>query len=300
MQYDRNNALLASSIPGGPEPHRGKVRDIYDFGDRLLMVASDRISAFDCVMPNGIPDKGKVLTQISLFWFDFLDVVPSHLISADTSDFPEPCRAVADDLAGRSMLVRKTEVAPVECIVRGYLVGSGWKEYREKGTVCGIALRDGYEQAAKLDDPIFTPSTKAEFGLHDENISFERAAEIVGADVAAKLRDAAVALYVKAADFAATRGIIIADTKFEFGVEDGDVILADEALTPDSSRFWPADSYTTGSNPPSLDKQFVRDYLESIGFAKSPPAPDLPDEIVLKTREKYLDALERISGKKLA
>ncbi|MDT8391148.1 MAG: phosphoribosylaminoimidazolesuccinocarboxamide synthase [Lentisphaeria bacterium] len=300
MRYDSNGALLASSIPGCPEPHRGKVRDIYDFGDQLLMVATDRISAFDCVMPNGIPDKGKILTQISLFWFDFLDCIPNHLISADTADFPAVCQSVADDLAGRSMLVKKSDVILIECIARGYLVGSGWKEYQTKGTVCGIRLKAGYAQAAKLDTPIFTPSTKAEFGLHDENISYEKAAETVGEDTAAALKKATLDIYTKAADYAAAKGIIIADTKFEFGMDNGQLILIDEVLTPDSSRFWPADSYATGSNPPSLDKQFVRDYLESIGFDKNPPAPELPADVVMKTREKYLDALEQISGKRLA
>jgi phosphoribosylaminoimidazole-succinocarboxamide synthase len=300
MQYDRNAALMASEIPGCPAPHRGKVRDIYDLGSELLLVATDRISAFDCVMPNGIPGKGKVLTQISLFWFDFLDCAENHLVSADPADYPEPCRKVAADLAGRSMLVRKCKVLPIECIARGYLVGSGWKEYQRTGTVCGLPLRPGYEQAAKLDQPIFTPSTKAEFGLHDENISFQQAAATVGDEVAKKLRDATLALYGKAADYAAGKGIIIADTKFEFGLEGDRLIVVDEVLTPDSSRFWPADSYTTGANPPSLDKQFVRDYLESIGFDKNPPAPELPDEVVAKTREKYLNALESISGQTLA
>lgn len=299
MKYDSNGALLASSIPGCPEPHRGKVRDIYDFGDQLLMVATDRISAFDCVMPNGIPDKGKILTQISLFWFNFLDFIPNHLISADTADFPAACQSVAKDLAGRSMLVKKSNVVLIECIARGYLVGSGWKEYQTNGTVCGIQLKAGYEQAAKLDTAIFTPSTKAEFGLHDENISYETAVKTVGEETAAALKKATLDIYTKAADYAAAKGIIIADTKFEFGMDDGQLILVDEVLTPDSSRFWPADSYSTGANPPSLDKQFVRDYLESIGFDKNPPAPELPAEVVMKTREKYLGALEQISGRRL-
>lgn len=297
MNYDSNGALLSSSIPGCPEPHRGKVRDIYDFGDQLLMVATDRISAFDCVMPNGIPDKGKILTQISLFWFDFLDVMANHLISADTADFPAVCQPVAKDLAGRSMLVKKSQVVPIECIARGYLVGSGWKEYQAHGTVCGIQLKAGYAQAAKLDAPIFTPSTKAEFGLHDENISYEAAAASVGENTAAALKQATLEIYTKAADYAATKGIIIADTKFEFGMDDGQLILVDEVLTPDSSRFWPAASYATGANPPSLDKQFVRDYLEGIGFDKNPPAPELPVDVVTKTREKYLDAQKQITGK---
>lgn len=296
MRYDNNGALLASSIPGSPEPHRGKVRDIYDFGDRLLMVATDRISAFDCVMPNGIPDKGKILTQISLFWFGLIDLLPNHLISADTADYPQVCQAVAKDLAGRSMLVKKSAVVPIECIARGYLVGSGWQEYQKQGTVCGIHLKPGYAQAAKLETPIFTPSTKAELGAHDENISYAKTVELVGAETAAALREKTLGVYSKAADYAAGRGIIIADTKFEFGHANGKLILIDEVLTPDSSRFWPAGQYRTGSNPPSLDKQFVRDYLESIGFAKNPPAPELPLQVVEKTREKYLEALITLTG----
>lgn len=297
MKYDRNNALIASSIPGLPSPHRGKVRDIYDLGDSLLMVASDRISAFDCVMPNGIPDKGKVLTQLSLFWFEFMDWMPNHLISADTADFPEAAQEVADDLTGRAMLVKKADAIPVECVARGYLVGSGWKEYQQNQSVCGISLRPGYAQADNLDAPIFTPAFKAEQGEHDENISFARAVEITGADTAAQLRDNTLKLYQTAADYAAGRGIIIADTKFEFGLDDGAMILIDEVLTPDSSRFWPAESYTSGANPPSLDKQYVRDYLESVEFDKSPPAPELPDQVVAKTREKYVDALKQLADK---
>ena len=300
MQYDRNHALLQSSIPGLPAPRRGKVRDIYDLGDQLLLVASDRISAFDCVMPNGIPDKGKVLTQISLFWFELMSWMPNHLISSDPADFPAPARALATDLAGRSMLVKKAKNLAVECIARGYLVGSGWKEYREAGTVCGLRLRPGYVQAAKLDEPIYTPSFKAELGEHDENITFEQTVEMVGADTANALRANTLKLYTTAADYAATKGIIIADTKFEFGFDaDGTMILIDEVLTPDSSRFWPAELYCTGANPPSLDKQFVRDYLESIQFNKTPPAPVLPDEVIGKTREKYLDALRGLSGRGL-
>lgn len=300
MKYDRNRALLQTSIPGLPEPRRGKVRDIYDLGDQLLLVASDRISAFDCVMPNGIPDKGKVLTQISLFWFDLMDWMPNHLISADPADFPAPAQALAADLAGRSMLVKKAKSLPVECIARGYLVGSGWKEYGESQTVCGLKLRPGYEQAAKLDEPIYTPSSKAELGEHDENIPYEATVELVGAETAAALRDNTLRLYTTAADYAAAKGIIIADTKFEFGLDaDGTMILIDEVLTPDSSRFWPAELYSTGANPPSLDKQFVRDWLESIKFNKQPPAPELPDDVVAKTREKYLEALRALAGRSL-
>jgi len=301
MQYDRNNALLQSSIPGLPEPRHGKVRDIYDLGDELLLVASDRLSAFDVVMPNGIPDKGKVLTQISLFWFELMDWMPNHLISADPADFPAPAQAVADDLVGRSMLVKKAGSIAVECIARGYLVGSGWKEYQAEGTVCGLKLRKGYVQADKLDAPIFTPSYKAEQGEHDENITFEQTVEMVGTETANALRDNTLKIYKTAADYAATKNIIIADTKFEFGFDkDGSMILIDEVLTPDSSRFWPAELYTTGANPPSLDKQFVRDWLESVDFNKTPPAPNIPDEVVMKTREKYLEAIEQLTGKGLA
>lgn len=299
MKYDRNNALISSSIPGLESPHRGKVRDIYDLGDKLLMVATDRISAFDCVMPNGIPDKGKVLTQLSLFWFDYMDCMPNHLISADPVDFPESAREVADDLGGRAMLVKKAGSIPVECVARGYLVGSGWKEYQKSQSVCGIALRPGYSQAEKLDEPIFTPAYKAEQGEHDENISFAQTVELTAADTAAQLRDKTLKLYKTAADYAAERGIIIADTKFEFGWDEDTLILIDEVLTPDSSRFWPAESYTTGANPPSLDKQFVRDYLESVEFDKTPPAPELPDSVVEKTRAKYLDALKQLADREL-
>jgi phosphoribosylaminoimidazole-succinocarboxamide synthase len=299
MQYDRNQALLQSSIPGLPAPRRGKVRDIYDLGDQLLLVATDRISAFDCVMPNGIPDKGRVLTALSAFWFEFLDFVPNHLITLDPMEFPEPARRLADDLRGRSMLVKKTAVAPIECVARGYLVGSGWKEYQVSSSVCGINLRPGYEQAEKLDNPIFTPAFKAEQGEHDENITFSKVVELTDATTAARLRELTLGIYSAAAEYAAGKGIIIADTKFEFGRENGELILIDEVLTPDSSRFWPADEYRPGSNPPSLDKQYVRDYLEAIKFNKQPPAPDLPDEVVERTREKYLDALQRLSGRTL-
>ncbi|MBN2449575.1 MAG: phosphoribosylaminoimidazolesuccinocarboxamide synthase [Lentisphaeria bacterium] len=297
MTYDRNHALIESAIPGLPPPRRGKVRDIYDVGDALLLVATDRISAFDCVMPNGIPDKGRVLTGISRFWFSFFDWMPNHLLTMDPDRYPEPARACAADLEGRSMLVRKARCIPVECIARGYLVGSGWKEYQRSGMVCGIPLRPGYVQAEQLDEPIFTPSFKAEQGLHDENITYEQVIAMTNAATAAALRASTLRLYGEARDCAATRGILIADTKFEFGFDDqGTIRLIDEVLTPDSSRFWPAESYRTGSNPPSLDKQFVRDYLESIGFQHQPPAPELPDEVVARTREKYLAALEQLTG----
>ena len=299
MKYDSNGALLATSIPGLPEPHRGKVRDIYDLGDSLLFVATDRISAFDCVMPNGIPDKGKVLTQMSLFWFGLLSWMPNHLLCWDAAQFPASLKAVAGDLAGRSLIVKKARTIPLECIVRGYLIGSGWKDYRKNGRVCGIPLPAGYQQAQKLEEPLFTPSTKADSG-HDENISFETAVELVGREKAEKVRECTLRIYKEAAAHAEKCGIILADTKFEFGDFNGEVILIDEVLTPDSSRFWPKSDYRVGCSPPSLDKQFVRDYLESLDWDKTPPAPALPEEIVMKTREKYVEALKALSGKTLA
>ena len=299
MKYDSNGALLATSIPGLPEPHRGKVRDIYDLGDSLLFVATDRISAFDCVMPNGIPDKGKVLTQMSLFWFELLSWMPNHLLCWDTAQFPASLKAVAGDLAGRSLIVKKARTIPLECIVRGYLIGSGWKDYRKNGRVCGIPLPAGYQQAQKLEEPLFTPSTKADSG-HDENISFETAVELVGREKAEKVRECTLRIYKEAAAHAEKCGIILADTKFEFGDFNGEVILIDEVLTPDSSRFWPKSDYRVGCSPPSLDKQFVRDYLESLDWDKTPPAPALPEAIVMKTREKYVEALKALSGKTLA
>ncbi len=297
MQYDHNQALLKSSIPGLPEPKRGKVRDIYDLGDSLLLVATDRISAFDCVMPNGIPDKGKVLTQMSLFWMDFIKDVDNHLITADVNQYPDSLRSAAADLRDRSMLVKKTRVIPVECVARGYLVGSGWKEYQQSQTVCGLPLKAGYRQADQLEEPIFTPAFKAEQGEHDENISFEKMIELTDAETAESLRRLTLDIYRAGAEHAAERNIIIADTKFEFGRrEDGQLLLIDEILTPDSSRFWPAEQYSPGANPPSLDKQYVRDYLSEIGFNQQPPAPALPDEVVAKTREKYLEALRLLTG----
>ena len=299
MKYDRNKALLETDMPGLPPPKRGKVRDIYDLGDSLLFVATDRISAFDVVMPNGVPDKGKVLTGLSLFWFDLMEWMPNHLITADVSKYPEKLKKYSKDLKGRSMLVKKAKPLAIECIVRGYITGSGWKDYQQTGTVCGIPLRKGYYQAEKLDESLFTPSTKAEFGTHDENISFEKAKDAVGAKFAEKAKHFSIKVYNTAADYAAAKGIILADTKFEFGVLNDELILIDEVLTPDSSRFWPADQYKIGGNPPSLDKQFVRDYLESLNWTKTPPAPDLPDDIVSKTRDKYLDAYKRITGRSL-
>ena len=280
------------------EPSRGKVRDIYDLGDKLLIVASDRLSAFDVVMANGIPHKGAILTQISLFWFDFLsDTVDHHLISADIADFPEPFCSHGE-LAGRSMLVKKVEVLPIECVVRGYLAGSGWKEYSQDRTVCGHKLPEGLRQCEKLPELIFTPATKAEMGDHDENISTERAAEIIGKDKAEYVRDRSIEIFTKAGEYAETKGIILADTKFEWGVLDGKIILIDEVLTPDSSRFWPADKYEAGRDQESYDKQFVRNYLESINFDKSGPGVELPDEIREKTAEKYIEAYEQLTGKK--
>ena len=299
MNYDSNGALLQTNIPEVGEPLRGKVRDIYDLGDSLLFVATDRISAFDCVMQNGIPDKGKVLTNLSLFWFDFMNWMPNHLITADVNEYPDVLKPHAADLKGRSMIVKKAEPLPVECIARGYIIGSGWKDYQKTGKICGIDLKSGYRQADKLEEPIFTPSTKAEQGLHDENISFEKAVELVGQETADKLKELTLKVYSTAADYAAEKGIILADTKFEFGMLDGEIILIDEVLTPDSSRFWPADKYQPGCSPPSLDKQFVRDYLETLNWDKTPPAPELPKDIVEKTREKYLDAYRRIAGRDL-
>ena len=297
MQYDRNHALLSSEIPGLPAPRRGKVRDVYDLGDSLLFVATDRLSAFDVIMPNGVPDKGRVLTQLSLFWFRHFADVPNHLVTADVAEYPEVLKPYAADLAGRSMIVKKLEMVPVECIARGYLVGSGWAEYKRQGTVCSQALRPGYVQADKLDEAIFTPSMKAELGEHDENISVAELERRVGKDLADRLGALTMKLYNGAADYGRSKGILIADTKFEFGLDaDGTLTLADEVLTPDSSRFWPAADYRTGSNPPSLDKQFVRDWLDDIHFNHEPPAPEIPDDIVEKTRQRYLDALRILAN----
>ena len=277
---------------------QGKVRDIYDLGDKLLMVATDRISAFDYILEDEIPHKGAVLTQISLFWLDQLkDVIGNHLISADVADLPEQFKPYADYLRGRFMLVKKAEMFPVECIVRGYLAGSGLKEYQKQGTVCGIQLPEGLVNSSKLPEPIFTPSTKAEIGDHDENISFERCAEILGEDAATQLRDLAIKVYSVARDHAAENGIIIADTKFEFGVIDGEIILADEVLTPDSSRFWPGDAYEPGRDQASFDKQYVRDWLNANWDRQGNP-PHLPQEVIERTSQKYIAAYEKISGKK--
>ena len=277
---------------------QGKVRDIYDLGDKLLMVATDRISAFDYILVDEIPHKGAVLTQISLFWLDQLkDVIGNHLISADVADLPEQFKPYADYLRGRFMLVKKAEMFPIECIVRGYLAGSGLKEYQKQGTVCGIKLPEGLVNSSKLPEPIFAPSTKAKIGDHDENISFERCAEIIGEDAATQLRDLAIKVYTTARDHAAENGIIIADTKFEFGVIDGRIILADEVLTPDSSRFWPGDEYEEGRDQASFDKQYVRDWLNA-NWDRTGNPPRLPQEVIERTSQKYIAAYEKISGKK--
>ncbi len=292
--------LLETDLPTLKLHKRGKVRDIYDLGDRLLIIATDRISAFDVILPTGIPDKGRVLTVLSRFWFDRTrDLVPNHLITTEVEEFPEGCRPHREILAGRSMLVRKADPLPLECIVRGYLSGSGWQEYRRQGSVCGIPLPPGLVESARLPEPLFTPSTKAEGGAHDENIPYERAVELVGSPVlAARVRDVSLALYRRAQAIAEAAGIIVADTKVEFGL-DGEtrhLILIDEVLTPDSSRFWPMDQYAPGGPQPSFDKQYVRDYLTGINWDKRPPAPPLPPEIVARTRARYLEALRRLTG----
>jgi phosphoribosylaminoimidazole-succinocarboxamide synthase len=293
------DALLQSDLPF--PVRRGKVRDVYDLGDALLIVATDRISAFDVIMPNGIPDKGKILTALSLFWFEkFGGRFEHHLIASDVSAYPPRVREFAPHIAGRSMLVKKAQVVPIECVARGYLAGSGWKEYQQTQSVCGVRLPPGLRQCDNLPQPIFTPATKEESG-HDINISFEEAARRVGAETAGVLRDRTLSLYSQAADYAAQRGVIIADTKFEFGrLPDEQLILIDEILTPDSSRFWPADQYQPGRDQPSFDKQFVRNWLERQPWDKTPPAPSLPPDVVEGTRRRYLDAYERLTGKRLA
>jgi phosphoribosylaminoimidazole-succinocarboxamide synthase len=288
-----NQPLLQLDLPGVKKLKSGKVREIFDLGDRLLFVATDRISAFDCIMPNGIPRKGEVLTQISHFWFSQTEAFqPNHLIKNG------PLPPGLQGLARRSMIVKKASPLAIECVVRGYLAGSGWKEYRAQQTVCGIKLPAGLQESSELPEPIFTPATKAETG-HDENISFERAAQIAGQEIAGQARAASLKLYNFARDYARKRGIIIADTKFEFGLFEGKLILIDEVLTPDSSRFWPADQFQPGKGQPSFDKQFVRDYLETLDWNKTPPAPTLPPDVVAKTQAKYLEAYERLTGKKL-
>jgi phosphoribosylaminoimidazole-succinocarboxamide synthase len=291
--------MLESSLPGVKRIARGKVRDIYEVGSDLLIVTTDRISAFDYVLSPGIPRKGEVLNRISLFWFDrFREVVPNHLITADVAEYPAELASFRSELAGRSVLVRRAEMIPVECVARGYISGSGWKEYQAEGTVCGIALPAGLRESDKLPEPIFTPATKAETG-HDENVSFEHVASKIGVELASRLRDLTLTIYRQASEYAATRGIIIADTKFEFGFLDGQLILCDEVLTPDSSRFWPVDQWNPGGPQPSYDKQFVRDYLESIRWNKQPPAPVLPDDVVRRTSEKYQEAYRLLTGSEL-
>lgn len=295
MKYDKNHALLECDIPG-LKRKSGKVRDVFDLGDKLLMVVTDRISAFDVILPCGVPDKGKVLNRLSLFWMNFLGM-KNHLITANVDEYPAELRPYAEDLRGRSMLVRKVKMVEIECIARGYLTGSGWKEYQKSRTVNGEKLRDGYENASRLDEVLFTPTTKAAIGDHDEAINYAETEKLVGSDLAKALKDATIGLYTKAADHARKHGIIIADTKFEFGRDaDGSLVLADEVLTPDSSRFWPEASYKVGSNPPSLDKQFVRDWLDSVQFNHQPPGPVLPDDVIARTREIYIKAFEELSG----
>jgi phosphoribosylaminoimidazole-succinocarboxamide synthase len=294
-----NEPLLQLELPGIKKLKSGKVREIFDLGDSFLFVASDRISAFDVIMPNGIPRKGEVLTQISYFWFAQTESFqPNHLISHAGDPLPQNLQRFAEKLDGRSMIVKKAKPLAIECVVRGYLAGSGWKEYKQNQSVCGIKLPAGLKDGSELPEPVFTPATKAETG-HDENISFEEAAKIVGNDIAERARAASLKIYNFARDYARKRGIIIADTKFEFGLLDGQLILIDEVLTPDSSRFWPADQYQPGKSQPSFDKQFVRDYLETVDWDKTPPGPVIPSEVVAKSTAKYLEAYERITGKKL-
>ena len=294
-----NRILLQTDFPELTLHARGKVRDLYSLDGQLLFVATDRISAFDYVLGTGIPEKGRVLTQLSLFWFDFLkDTVRNHLITAKVDDYPEPLRKYADQLRGRSMLVTKAQMIDIECVARGYLSGSGWKEYQKTGAVCGIKLPAGLRESDKLPEPIFTPATKAVSG-HDENISFEEMCKHTGRELAQQLRDLTITIYKKAADYAAGRGIIIADTKFEFGQTAQGLVLADEVLTPDSSRFWPAEKYEPGRAQESYDKQFVRDYLEAVKWNKQPPAPSLPDDVARKTSEKYIQAYKVLAGREL-
>ena len=293
------SVILHTELPGIERHAQGKVRDVYRVDGQLLIVATDRISAFDYILPTGIPDKGKVLTQLSIFWFEFLrDVTPTHFLTANVDEYPAALRQFRGQLEGRSMLVKRAQMVEVECVARGYLAGSGWKEYQAQGTVCGIPLPAGLRESDRLPAPIFTPSTKATSG-HDENISFEAMGSLVGAELSAGLRDLTLRIYARAAAYAETKGVIIADTKFEFGFVDGELVLGDEVLTPDSSRFWPADSYRPGGPQLSYDKQYVRDYLESIHWNKKPPAPPLPDDVADKTSEKYRQAYRVLTGKEL-
>jgi phosphoribosylaminoimidazole-succinocarboxamide synthase len=295
-----SNPVVYTNIPDVPLLHRGKVRDIYDLGDSLLIVATDRISAFDVVLPTPIPDKGKILTKLTLFWLNFLkDIVENHLITANIDEYPEVLKKHREVLEGRSMIVKKAKVFPVECIVRGYITGSAMKEYLKTGMVCGIPLPPGLEEADKLPEPIFTPSTKAELGSHDVNITFEEMIKIVGAETAEALKELSLKLYKTASSYAEERGIIIADTKFEFGLHDGKVILVDEVLTPDSSRFWPKESYEPGKPQVSFDKQYIRDWLKNTGWKEGTPPLEIPTKVVEKTREKYLLALKVLTGEEL-
>ena len=290
-------SVIETNFAGLSLRQRGKVRDIYDLGDSLLMIATDRLSAFDVVMPDPVPDKGKVLTQISLFWFDVMkDLVPNHVITGDVEVYPEACRPYAEALRGRSMLVKKAAPLPIECVVRGYLSGSGWKSYQQNRSLCGIRLPDGLLESDRLYEPVFTPSTKAEIGLHDENIDFDQAAKLIGRSLAERVKSLSLAIYRKGVELAEEKGIIIADTKFEFGLLGNELVLIDEVLTPDSSRFWPKASYKPGGAQESFDKQFVRDYLLSIQWNQKPPAPRLPDHVIEGTRKKYIEALQLLAG----
>lgn len=291
------NIILETNFSKLNRVKTGKVRDLYDLGDSLLMVATDRISAFDVIMPNPIPDKGKVLTQISLFWFETMNsLVRNHVISSDVSDYPESCRPYAEILDGRSMIVKKAEPLPVECVVRGYISGSGWKSYQQDRTVCGIKLPDGLIESDQLPEPIFTPSTKAELGEHDINIDFEETVRLLGEETAHRVKELSLAIYRKGATLALEKGIIIADTKFEFGLLDGEIILIDEVLTPDSSRFWPQQHYEPGGTQQSFDKQYLRDYLLTLDWDKTAPGPELPDKVIANTRKKYIEALSLLTG----
>jgi phosphoribosylaminoimidazole-succinocarboxamide synthase len=295
----KTSIILETDLTGVERHGRGKVRDVYSVGDRLVIIATDRISAFDYILPTGIPDKGKVLTQLSIFWFDFLrDLTPTHFLSANVDEYPQPLPNFRGQLEGRSMLVKRAQMIEIECVARGYLSGSGWKEYKQQGTVCGIRLPAGLKESDKLPEPIFTPATKAQSG-HDENVSFETVVSLIGEGLARRLRDLTLNIYSRAAKYAETRGIIIADTKFEFGFVGDELVLGDEVLTPDSSRFWPAESYKPGGAQFSFDKQFVRDYLESIHWNKQPPAPLLPEEVAAHTSEKYRQAYKVLTGREL-
>ncbi len=299
MPVTSSTPLLETNLPGLEPIARGKVRDIYDAGEHLLFVATDRISAFDVVLPSGIPHKGEVLTKLSMFWFDFLkDVVPTHFVTADVDEYPENLRAHRDQLDGRSMLVKRLEMVPIECVARGYISGSGWKDYQKTGAVCGVKLPAGLRMNGLLAEPVFTPATKAETG-HDENITFEQACDIIGEELCSKLRDLTLDIFSRAGQHALACGVVLADTKFEFGRENGEIVLADEVLTPDSSRYWPLEFYQAGKEQVSFDKQFVRDYLEKLDWDKTPPGPELPADIIAKTSEKYIEAYYTLADEDL-